>query len=65
MRQPTPQNGQTESTLRSTFWEPMCVLGLSAPVGQACTHSPQATQVLAAMGSSRSKTILLSAPRSA
>ena len=50
IRQPTPQNGQTESTLLSTTCEPICVLGLSAPVGQACTHSPQATQLLVAHG---------------
>ena len=44
IRQPTPQKGQTESTWRSTACEPISVLGISAPVGQACTHSPQATQ---------------------
>jgi len=31
--------------------------GISAPVGQACTHSPQATQELSPIGSSKSKTI--------
>ena len=34
-----------------------CVDGISAPVGQACTHSPQATQVEAPIGSSKSNTI--------
>ena len=38
---------------------------MRAPVGHACTHSPQATQVLIPMGSSKSKTILDSAPRPA
>ena len=38
---------------------------MRAPVGQACTHSPQATQVLSLMGSSKSKTILDFAPRPA
>ena len=33
------------------------VAGISAPVGQACTHSPQATQVEAPIGSSKSNTI--------
>ena len=33
------------------------VAGISAPVGQACTHSPQATQVDAPIGSSKSNTI--------
>ena len=32
-------------------------------IGQACTHSPQATQVLSPIGSSKSKTILASCPR--
>jgi hypothetical protein len=32
--------------------------GISAPVGQACTHSPQATQVDSPIGSSKSNTIL-------
>ncbi len=31
--------------------------GISAPVGQACTHSPQATQVESPIGSSMSNTI--------
>src|SRR6185437_8682298 len=31
---------------------------MSAPVGHACTHSPQATQVDCPMGSSKSNTIL-------
>ena len=38
---------------------------MSAPVGQAWTHSPQATQLLSPIGSSKSKTILLRAPRPA
>ena len=41
------------------------VLGISAPVGQACTHSPQATQVEAPIGSSKSKTIFSCGPRHA
>ena len=48
--QPTPQYGQTLFTLRSglvvkTLFSSTSVAGISAPVGQACTHSPQATQV--------------------
>ncbi len=49
--QPTPQNGQTDLTsLSKSVLSPTCaasstVAGISAPVGQACTHSPQATQV--------------------
>ena len=39
--------------------------GISAPVGQACTHSPQATQVDWPIGSSKSNTILASPPRPA
>ena len=39
--------------------------GISAPVGQACTHSPQATQVEAPIGSSKSNTILAWWPRPA
>ena len=39
--------------------------GISAPVGQACTHSPQATQVLSPMGSSMSNTIFACGPRCA
>jgi hypothetical protein len=39
--------------------------GISAPVGQACTHSPQATQVEAPMGSSKSNTIFSPWPRPA
>src|SRR4028119_1201482 len=38
---------------------------MSAPVGQACTHSPQATQVEAPIGSSKSKTIFSLWPRRA
>jgi hypothetical protein len=41
------------------------VRGISAPVGHACTHSPQATQVELPIGSSKSKTILASWPRDA
>ena len=37
--------------------------GISAPVGQAWTHSPQATQVLSPIGSSKSKTIFACVPR--
>src|SRR5262249_37279114 len=40
-----------------TFAASTSVAGISAPVGQACTHSPQATQVELAMGSSKSNTI--------
>ena len=39
--------------------------GISAPVGQACTHSPQATQVESPIGSSMSKTIFACSPRKA
>jgi len=39
--------------------------GISAPVGQACTHSPQATQVDAPIGSSKSNTIFECSPRQA
>ena len=38
------------------------VKGKRAPVGQACTHSPHATQVESPIVSSKSKTILLLAP---
>src|SRR5271166_4393901 len=38
---------------------------MRAPVGQACTHSRQATQVLSPMGSSKSNTILAPWPRAA
>ena len=38
---------------------------MSAPVGHACTHSPQATQVLSPIGSSKSKTMLDPCPRQA
>ena len=41
------------------------VAGISAPVGQACTHSPQATQVEAPIGSSKSNTIFSPWPRPA
>jgi hypothetical protein len=41
------------------------VAGMSAPVGQACTHSPQATQVEAPIGSSKSNTIFSPWPRQA
>ena len=41
------------------------VAGISAPVGQACTHSPQATQVEAPIGSSKSNTIFSLWPRPA
>ena len=36
---------------------------MRAPVGQAWTHSPQATQVELPMGSSKSNTILAAALR--
>ena len=39
--------------------------GISAPVGQACTHSPQATQVEAPIGSAMSNTICSDSPRPA
>ena len=41
------------------------VEGISAPVGQAWTHSPQATQVDAPIGSSWSNTIFSRWPRPA
>src|SRR5665647_1613174 len=59
------QNGQTESTTLSTICEPIRVLGISAPVGQTCTHSPQATHVLSPKASFKSNTIVLCAPRRA
>jgi len=40
-----------------TFASSTRVAGISAPVGQACTHSPQATQVEFPIGSSKSNTI--------
>ena len=42
-----------------------CIIaaGISAPVGQAWTHSPQATQVESPIGSSKSKTIFACEPR--
>ena len=54
--------GQTLFTSRSgycvrTLAASTKVAGISAPVGQACTHSPQATQVEAPIGSSKSNTI--------
>src|SRR3546814_10004604 len=61
--QPTPHEGQRLSTVRSAN----CVrvplsssrlASISAPVGQACTHSPQATQVDWPIGSSKSKITL-------
>ncbi len=60
--QPTPQNGQTDcvsvscASLSPCCASSMTLAGISAPVGQACTHSPQATQVLSPIGSSKSKT---------
>ena len=36
---------------------------MSAPVGQACTHSPHATQVEAPIGSSKSNTTFAAALR--
>ncbi len=50
------------------MWTPAessTVAGISAPVGHACTHSPQATQVLWPIGSPKSKTILEPMPRPA
>ena len=41
------------------------VAGISAPVGQAWTHSPQATQVERPIGSSKSNTIFSEKPRPA
>jgi len=55
--QPTPQYGHTESTLRSIACTNASCAGASAPVGHACTHSPQATHVDAPIGSSKSNTI--------
>jgi hypothetical protein len=40
-------------------------LGSKAPVGQACTHSPQATQLDGPIGSSRSKATVTPMPRRA
>ena len=48
-----------------TFLASTSVAGISAPVGQACTHSPQATQVEAPIGSSKSNTIFSPWPRPA
>src|SRR3546814_3294836 len=68
--QPTPQKGQRLSTVRSAN----CVrvplsssrlASISAPVGQACTHSPQATQVDWPIGSSKSKITLAPGLRTA
>jgi hypothetical protein len=64
-RQPTPQYGQVDATCLSGLMRPTLLAGISAPVGQAWTHSPQATQVLIPMGSPRSKTISAWAPRKA
>ena len=41
------------------------VFSNSAPVGQACTHSPQVTQVERPIGSCMSKTGIVWPPRSA
>src|SRR5580700_10298745 len=41
------------------------VAGIKAPVGQAWTHSPQATQVEAPIGASKSNTIFSRWPRPA
>jgi hypothetical protein len=64
-KHPTPQNGHTESTVLSIACSPASRAGISAPVGQACTHSPQATQVDAPIGSSKSNTIFACSPRQA
>ena len=48
-----------------TFLASTKVAGISAPVGQACTHSPQATQVDWPIGSSKSNTIFSLWPRPA
>src|SRR5687768_11442136 len=56
--QPTPQYGHTESTCVSGTMVPASRAGISAPVGHACTHSPQATHVESPIGSSKSNTIL-------
>ena len=40
----------------------MWLLGMSAPVGQACTHSPQPTQLLPPIGSAKSNTTWVCAP---
>src|SRR5205807_10446512 len=68
--QPTPQYGHTLSTVRSansvrTLCPSTTLEGINAPVGHACTHSPQATQVEAPIGSSKSKTIFSLWPRPA
>ena len=67
--QPTPQKGQTLSVSLSksaespTWAASSTVASISAPVGQACTHSPQATQVEAPMGSAMSKVGKVPCPR--
>ena len=61
--QPTPQYGHTESTCLSGTLSATSRAGISAPVGQACTHSPQATQVDAPIASSMSNTIFSCWPR--
>jgi hypothetical protein len=63
--QPTPQYGHTDSTCLSGTAIAASRAGDNAPVGHACTHSPQATQVDAPIGSSISNTILAFSPRSA
>ena len=56
--QPTPQYGQTLSTasssLRGRIGTSWIGLLVSAPVGQAATHSPQVTQDDSPIGSFRS-----------
>ena len=59
--QPTPQYGQTVSTWSSSVRDLIgtFAIGLfvSAPVGQAATHSPQVTQDDSPIGSFRSNAI--------
>ncbi len=50
MRQPTPQKGQTEFDLAVHLLRADVRLWAERARGQACTHSPQATQVCSAMG---------------
>ena len=64
--QPTPQYGQTLSTWSSSVRGRIGMLRIgllvSAPVGQAATHSPQVTHEDAPIGSFRSNAILVLYP---
>ena len=69
--QPTPQNGhrlgstRSATTSRRVAASSISVRSISAPVGQAWTHSPQATQEESPIGSPMSNTGTVSAPRCA